>query len=117
VDRYASSEDDGYRRAAEWVVNAHLGDAITAYFVARRLPWRGEQAAISYLEHADRSFLTNVEAFLACRGSEARVEAFARIVRCALDPVGGLWPDGTTPLSRTWEALVGADTEGPVEHR
>ncbi len=55
--RYYNSEDEIYHKALELRLLYSVIELITAYFSFRGIPWRGEKAAIKYLEQNDQNFL------------------------------------------------------------
>ncbi len=104
--RYLRSTEPDHWRAARWVLYGGFHPALVGYFAARNLPWAGEKEGIAYLRRADPAMLASLEAFLTATDEGTLLDAFARIVRHALDPIGGVWPKGAGPLSERWETLV-----------
>jgi len=55
--RYYNSQDALYHEALELRLLYSVIELVTAYFSFRDIPWRGEKAAIKYLEQHDQEFL------------------------------------------------------------
>ena len=55
--RYYNSNDELYHKALEFRLLYSIIELITAYFSFRAIPWRGEKAAVKYLEQNDHEFL------------------------------------------------------------
>lgn len=56
--RYYNSKDELYHKALEFRLLHSMIELITAYFSFRGIPWRGEKAAVKYLEQNDKQFLS-----------------------------------------------------------
>jgi len=54
--RYYNSSDELYHKALELRLLYSVIELITAYFSFRAIPWRGEKAAVKYLEQNDQEF-------------------------------------------------------------
>ena len=88
-----------------WIVNQGLHAALVGYFAARRLPWRGEEDAIRYWKQHDEGFLR--AAFDLFDADDRHVlDLYSRVVEAALEPIGGIWPARSGPLSDTWQSLI-----------
>ena len=61
--RYYNSRDEIYHKALELRLLYSVIELITAYFSFRGIPWRGEKAAIKYLEQKDQNFLSIFEEY------------------------------------------------------
>jgi len=61
--RYYNSKDEIYHKALELRLLYSVIELITAYFSFRGIPWRGEKAAIKYLEQTDQKFLSIFEEY------------------------------------------------------
>lgn len=61
--RYYNSKDEIYHKALELRLLYSVIELITAYFSFRGIPWRGEKAAIKYLEQKDQKFLSIFEEY------------------------------------------------------
>jgi hypothetical protein len=61
--RYFSSEDKIYHQALEFRLLYSIIELITAYFSFRDIPWRGEKAAVKYLEQNDPEFLATFQKY------------------------------------------------------
>lgn len=73
-----------------------LMEVLLRYFTVRGLPWRGETAALRYLEAADGEFLELLESCLSEPDRPRRVEMYAALAARAVSPVGPLWGEGDT---------------------
>src|SRR3989344_1455915 len=61
--RYYNSRDEIYHKALELRLLYSVIELITAYFSFRGIPWRGEKAAIKYLEQKDQKILSIFEKY------------------------------------------------------
>jgi predicted nucleotidyltransferase len=61
--RYYNSEDKIYHQALEFRLLYSVIELITAYFSFRDIPWRGEKAAVKYLEQNDPEFLATFQKY------------------------------------------------------
>ncbi len=61
--RYYNSKDEVYHKALEFRLLYSVTELITAYFSFRAIPWRGEKAAVKYLEQSDQGFLTTFQKY------------------------------------------------------
>lgn len=61
--RYYNSKDALYHQALEVRLLYSVIELITAYFSFRDIPWRGEKAAIQYLEQNDQEFLATFKKY------------------------------------------------------
>jgi len=94
--RYASSRDDLYLEALDVRLLHAVSEAFAGYFNVRRIPWRGEKAAIEWLREHDPEFLAIFRGFHQANNRDQRVRVYNDMVIRALEPVGGPWRDGTT---------------------
>jgi hypothetical protein len=106
IRRYLEAGDPIYDRALPWLMVRAFHEASVGYFKVRQLPWLGEKGSIAYWNEHDAGFLEVFERFLAEAELAARAEVLQELVSRALAPVDGLWPEGETPRSDTWERLV-----------
>ncbi|PIT91640.1 hypothetical protein COU12_01980 [Candidatus Jorgensenbacteria bacterium CG10_big_fil_rev_8_21_14_0_10_54_38] len=56
--RYYNLNDELYNKALEFRLLYSVIELITAYFSFRGIPWRGEKAAVKYLEEHDSEFFS-----------------------------------------------------------
>jgi len=61
--RYYNSKDEFYHKALELRLLYSVIELITAYFSFRGIPWRGEKAAVKYLEQNDPDFLATFQKY------------------------------------------------------
>jgi hypothetical protein len=97
--RYLASDDPAAWEAVDWRLLYGLSEVQNHYFTVRRLPWRGEKAAIRYLTEHDPDFLALLRR---CLGEPDRRRKFAQyedLARRTLAPVGKLWEPGTTVVA------------------
>jgi hypothetical protein len=109
--RYLASDDPVAQHAVDLRLLYSLMDVVTGYFTVRRLPWRGEKAALRYLEVHDPDYLDQLRRCLAERDRERKARQYEELARLALAPVGGLWEAGTTVVAPG--AGYGAGGEAP----
>lgn len=77
--RYYRSQDEIYHKALELRLLYSVIELITAYFSFRDLPWRGEKAAIRYLEQKDQAFLHLFESYSKSSSLEERMRWYTAL--------------------------------------
>jgi len=110
TERMLASDDPVYVRAVDMRLLYSTAEVVTAYFVIRRLPWRGDKAAIRYLAAHDVDMLRAFEEFADAADRAGKMRAYERLAALALAPLGGVWPDGATALEFEGAADVSAET-------
>lgn len=97
--RLLASDDPVYRLAAlvrmQWF---GVGDLLTHYLTIRQQPWRGEKAAIRYLQAHDAGYLARFEQFMVETDPSQKFQLYRQLAQAAAAPAGGLWPSNTTAL-------------------
>lgn len=119
--RMASSADPIYAMALELRLLYCLNDLWHAYFHLRDLPQRGEKDQIRHLQVADPDYLRLFQNAMRTVDARERLTISEELANRCLEPVGGVWPPGSTcvvPWSASdegmasawagWEALFGA---------
>jgi predicted nucleotidyltransferase len=109
--RYLASTDLLTQEVVDWRMLYSLFEVLAGYFTVRRLPWRGEKAALRYLEAHDPAYLAQVRACLTEVDRARKVERYADLARLTLAPVGELWTEGTTIVALG--ANYGSSAEAP----
>ena len=102
------ANDPVHLLAVDYRLLSLLSDLWTCYFTARRLPWRGEKAAIRYLSANDPTFLALFRACLAETDRSRKVEMYEELSRRSVAPVGELWAEDATAADGTPETVEGA---------
>jgi hypothetical protein len=97
--RYLAADDPMSRFAVELRLLYSLSDVMVHYFTARRLPWRGEKAAIRHWAANDPDYLARFRACLAEPDRRRKAERYEELARLAFAPVGPLWEVGTTAVA------------------
>lgn len=97
--RYLASDDPEALEAVDWRLLHGLAEVQGRYFTVRRLPWRGEKAAIHHLAEHDPDFLALLRRCLAEPDRRRKVAQYEELARHALAPVGGLWAVGMTVVA------------------
>ena len=98
--RYAFATDPHYLEAFTLRMTYQLADAMTGYFHARGLPWRGEKEALRYWQERDPAFLAAFRACLAETEPRARFALYEEIVGLTYAPIGPPWPPNPEGLTR-----------------
>jgi hypothetical protein len=97
--RYLAANDPNAHVAVEMRLLYSLADVMTGYFTVRRMPWKGEKAAIRYWTDQDPEFLARFRACLAETDCRRKVERYKEVARLALAPLGAPWTFGTTAIA------------------
>lgn len=95
--RLLTSDDPVYQLAAQ--VRLHwfgASDLLTHYLTIRRKPWRGEKAAIRYVQATDPDYLARYQRFLSTGDANAKFALYRQLAAEAAAPAGGLWPENVT---------------------
>ena len=99
MNRYFASPDPVSQIAVDLRLLYGLSDLMVGYFTVRRVPWRGEKAAIRYWREHDVDFLDRFRACLAERDRASKVACYEELAHRALAPMGGPWLAGTTTVA------------------
>ena len=73
------------------ILEANLYWLVQNYFLVRRLPFRGEKAALRYLERHEPAIWRDIERFYATTDLGERLALAEALGERVLVPVGGLW--------------------------
>lgn len=117
IHRYLASDDPVSHLAVDLRLLYSLDEVIAHYFTVRRLPRRGEKAAIRYLADRDPDYLDRLRRCLAEPDRRRKVQRYEELARLTLAPAGELWAAGTTAvgLGPGFGAGEEAPAEGSVE--
>jgi predicted nucleotidyltransferase len=95
------ANDPVHLLAVDYRLLSMLADLWPCYFTVRRLPWRGEKAAIRYLSTNDPAFLDLFRTCLSESDRWRKVEMYEELARRAVAPVGELWAEDATAADGT----------------
>ena len=96
IQRYLNFEDPVSQEVVDWRLLYSLDEVRQAYFLLRRVPWRGEKSAIRYLNEHDPDFLDTFRRCLAEPTRDKKVALYEELARKAVSPVGEIWEWGKT---------------------
>ena len=90
--RIVASVNPLYRQTAS-IRMANYGhtDVWFGYFSLRRIEWRGDKTAVSYLQQHDPAFLAHYQAFITCTAITEKFALYQNVAAIAAEPLGGLW--------------------------
>ena len=95
--RLLASDDPVYQLAAlvrmQWF---GVGDLLAHYLTIRRQPWRGEKAALRYLQAHDPAYLARFQRFMHANDAAEKFAHYRQLAADATAPAGGLWPEHAT---------------------
>ncbi len=74
--RYYKSNNTLYHQTLELRLLYSITELVTAYFSFRNIPWRGEKAAIEYLEQHDPEYLKHFQAYSFSTNLEQKVKSY-----------------------------------------
>lgn len=97
--RYLASAEPTSQIAVDLRLLYGLSDVMVGYFTVRRIPWRGEKAAIRFWQEHDPDFLSRLQACLAETDRRSKVACYEEVARRALAPMGDAWEVGTTTVA------------------
>ncbi len=97
--RMLKSTDPVYQFAVELRYLYTFSELWLAYFQIRHIPWRGEKAAIRYVEQHDPVFLKTFRQMLAENEQTRKMALYEQVAASVLDPVGGLWNAEITAIA------------------
>ena len=89
--RYASSNDPVGQAAANVKLLFCLFQVIAHYFTMRRLPWRGEKAAMRYLTEHDPGYFALLQRCFAELDLNRKIELYEKLAARTVAPVGNFW--------------------------
>lgn len=89
--RMAAAPDPLYQQALDIRLLYTLSDLFSHYFRIRRLPWRGEKAALLHLQAHDPEFLALWTRCLAETDRAYKFTLYEKLISHTLAPVGDLW--------------------------
>ncbi len=99
LQRYLASDDPASQIAVDLRLLYSLFEVAARYFTVRRLPWRGEKAAVQYWSTRDPEYLYVLRQCLAEPDRRRKANLYEDLARRTLAPVGGLWEAGTTVVA------------------
>ena len=91
--RYFNSGDDGYLQALEVRLLYCLMDLLSGYFVLRGIPWKGEKAAIQYLQAHDPDYLASFQQAIRQSELTEKFRLYSLVVQRTTAEFGGIWAD------------------------
>lgn len=116
--RYLADNEPTTQVATDLRLLYSLYEVATGYFTVRRLPWRGEKAAVRYWLTQDPEYLDVLSQCLVEPDRRRKADLYEDLARRTLAPVGGLWASGATVVASgspwgegTEEALAGATAD------
>ncbi|MDP9369910.1 MAG: hypothetical protein M3Q03_16840 [Chloroflexota bacterium] len=117
LQRYLASDDPATQIAADLRLLYSLFEVAARYFTVRRLPWRGEKAAVHYWSTQDPEYLNVLSQCLVEPDRQRKANLYEDLARRTLAPVGGLWEIGTTvvALGGPWGAGQETGRTGTTE--
>lgn len=115
--RYYNSQDELYHKALELRLLYSVIELITAYFSFRGIPWRGEKAAVKYLEQNDTDFLSVFQEYSKGNSLEQKMKYYKELFNKIFFGDYQKWEEGfiipisqkngyEKQLSDFWESLV-----------
>ncbi len=96
IRRYLGSLDPVSQEVVDWRLLYSVVEVKQAYFLLRRVPWRGEKFAIRYLTEHDPDFLDTFRRCLAEPARDKKVALYEELARKAVSSVGEIWERGRT---------------------
>jgi hypothetical protein len=90
LDRYLAAGDPASDMAADLRLLYSLFEVALHYFTVRRIPWRGEKAAVRHWAARDPEFLSLLRRCFATTDRREKAALYAMLARRALEPTGGL---------------------------
>ena len=77
--RYYRSRDARYHTALEFRLLYSVIELVTAYFLFRNIPWRGEKAAVRHFEEHDQKFLEAFRKYSASGSLEKKMKYYQKM--------------------------------------
>jgi hypothetical protein len=111
LQRYLATDDPIFDVVVDLRLLYSLFEVIFHYFTVRRLPWRGEKAAVRYWAEHDPHYLDALRRCLAEPDRQRKAELYEELARRTLAPVGGLWEKGTAIIATGAGWGAGAENE------
>jgi hypothetical protein len=95
-----SGSDDPLYQAALTIRMAVYGhaDLWFGYFGVRSIPWRGDKAAVQYLQSNDSAFLDMYQKFILASDRSHKLQYYRQAAALAAEPLGGLWTSDITVM-------------------
>lgn len=91
LQRYLAADDPVSTVVVDLRLLYSVFEVALHYFTVRRLPWRGEKAAVRYWSQHDPGFLELLRQCLVTLDPHHKAEIYEELARRTLAPVGGLW--------------------------
>jgi len=83
-NRYFKSSDPLYHQALEIRLAYSVVELTNAYFSFRGIPWRGEKAAIEYLQQHEVEYLKTFQAYTTSINLEQKMKSYQDLFRRTL---------------------------------
>lgn len=117
--RYYNSGNELYHKALEVRLLYSIIELITAYFSFRDIPWRGEKAAVSYLEQNDQDFFSTFREYSRSHTLDGKMKSYRELFNIIFFGEYQKWEDDfVVPISNQsqydpklisfWNNLVGS---------
>lgn len=98
AQRMIQSDDPVYLMALDVRLLYSLLDVWMAYFRLRKIAWRGEKAAVRYLQEHDPEFLAQFQTAMHTPDRAHKVTLYANLAAHALKSTGHLWDEAITAV-------------------
>ena len=98
IKRLAASSDPIYLMVVDMRLMACISGICRAYCRLRSIHWRGEKAALHYLQEYDPDYFELIQACVAETDRTQRIVLCEQLVERAVAGFGGLWASGTTAV-------------------
>ncbi|MDO8594124.1 MAG: nucleotidyltransferase domain-containing protein [bacterium] len=100
--RYFSSNNALYNKGLELRLLYSVMELVVGYFSFRGIPWRGEKAAVSFLESNDAEFAEALEKYHGAQNLDDRFSFYETMVNRVFHGSCQLWTDVTvSPVGKT----------------
>lgn len=117
--RYYNSRNELYHKALEFRLLYSIIELITAYFSFRDIPWRGEKAAVSYLEQNNQEFFSTFQEYSRSNALDGKMKYYRELFNKIFYGEYQKWEDDfVVPISSQsryapklisfWDNLVGS---------
>lgn len=97
--RLFASDDPLLQATVDTRLLFSLHELLTAYLLMRRIPWRGDRAAIDYIRQHDDGFWERYEVCLETVDRKLKFALYEALAEIALEPAGGVWDDDETAVN------------------
>lgn len=111
LKRYLAADDPVSAVVVDLRLLYSLFEVAFHYFTVRRLPWRGEKAAVRYWTAHDPAFLDGLRRCLKAHDRQHKATLYEELAQRTLAPAGGLWESGATIIATGASWGAGAEEE------